>query len=367
MWTMRARAPGRAGGIVRTALSVALLAWAPSASRADAGAELRPTQTVRLDGVPERIVLCDVAGGTPALGASLGRRVVHVGRALAGETVLLDARRCEPPATTRPSVQCTLGRGPRAAHIDVRLTDRARRAGHAVFGERWEYRSLRLRRLVGQEAVSWVDDQVELPPDEVFEDRTVRRMPPPGPAAADACGTGFLVIRSHVHTGAALALYGLSRSGALESLAVSDALGAPERWRDIVGIGDVVGDRKLRVVEVTDPHSAGRLQLSELRDGKFEAVAGLDGYTTHRFGTARQGIGALMDLTGDGIPDIVVPTTDWKCLAAVSAGWGQLRELGRLSCAGASIVDIAVSDINGDGRDDLVALRADGTVEVWTR
>jgi hypothetical protein len=63
----------------------------------------------------------------------------------------------------------------------------------------------------------------------------------------------------------------------------------------------------------------------------------------------------------------VVATIDWKCLVAVSAARGALRELGRLSCGSAPIVDAVVADINGDGKDDLVAARADGTIEVWTR
>jgi hypothetical protein len=81
----------------------------------------------------------------------------------------------------------------------------------------------------------------------------------------------------------------------------------------------------------------------------------------------RQGIGALLDLTGDGVADIVVPTRDWKCLVVVTARGGTLREAGRLSCSDAPIVDVLAADLNGDGRDDLVAARADGTIEVWIR
>ncbi|MCW5748504.1 MAG: hypothetical protein KIT36_20110, partial [Alphaproteobacteria bacterium] len=263
--------------------------------RLDAGSP----RSVRVDGQPERFVMCDRPNGPPTLGVMLGRRVVAVQRALDGETVTLDWRHCEPPLSARPSVQCRVAGSAIAVHIDVRLTDRVRRAGRGTFGERWEYHALRLRRLRGEDAVSWVDDEVELPADELFEDRIVRdagRIDASGP---DACGMGFLVIRSHVLHGASLALYALSPSDGLDSLAVSEPLGGPQRWRDVIGIADVVGDGRPRIVEIADPHLVGRLQIDRIGDGRIEPVSVLDGYTSHRFGTPRQGIGALLDFTGD--------------------------------------------------------------------
>lgn len=333
---------------------------------AENGLDVGPVRSVRIDGKPERLVVCDLAGQAPVVSVMLGRRAVAVARALGGETVTLDPGACEPPVSARPSVQCSVGRAPQLMHIDVRLADRARRAGNGIFGERWEYRSLRLRQLSGDNVVSWVDHEVELPLDEVFEDRTVRHIDQPGTPSADACGIGFLVIRSHVRQGAALALYALSPSG-LESRAVSEPLGERERWRDVIGVADVVGDGRRRIVEVTEPHRAGRLQIDDIRAGRIEPEAGLDGYTTHRLGTGRQGVGALLDLTGDGVVDIVVPTSDWKCLAVVTARRGVLREVGRLSCGPALIVDVLAVDLNGDDRDDLVAVRTDGTIEAWFR
>ena len=348
------------------ALWAVLLAWALPAS-AENGLDVGPVRSIRVDGRPDRFVVCDQAGHAPVVSVMLGRRAVAVARALGGETVVLDPSACEPPLSARPSVQCSVGHAPQLMHIDVRLADRARRAGNGIFGERWEYRSLRLRQLSGDNVVSWVDHEVELPLDEVFEDRIVRHIDQPGTPPADSCGVGFLVIRSHVRQGAALALYALSSSG-LESRAVSEPLGTRESWRDVIGIADVVGDGRRRIVEVTEPHQAGRLQIDDIRAGRIEPESTLDGgYTTHRFGTARQGIGALLDLTGDGIADIVVPTSDWKCLAVVTARRGVLREVGRLSCGSALIVDVLAADLNGDNRDDLVAVRADGTIEAWFR
>ncbi|HJQ57634.1 MAG TPA: hypothetical protein VJ890_12045 [Vineibacter sp.] len=348
------------------ALAVTLAAVASSAI-ADTALDVRPPRGARVDGRPDRFVVCDRPGSTQILGIAVGGRVVSAARLLAGETAALDPKRCEPPAMARPSVQCDLGSGAGVVNIDVRLTDRGRRLGQAIFGDRWEYRALRMRRLVGTESVTWADYQIELPADEMFEDRVVRHVGPVGGTRSDACGSGFLVIRSHVRHGAALTMYSLAHAVGLEPRAVSEPLGAPDRWRDVVGIADVVGDGRPRIVEVTEPHLIGRLQVNDLRDGRILAAVSRDGYTTHRVGTMRQGIGALVDLSGDGIADIVVPTSDWKCLAVLTALRGQLRELGRLSCAESPLVDVLATDLDGDGKDDVVAIRADGTLEAWMR
>ena len=344
-------------------LVLAVCAWPASAEN---GLDVGAARSVRIEGKPERFVVCDQAGRAPVISVMLGRRAVAVANALGGETVALDPVACEPPVSARPSVQCSVKRAPQPIHIDVRFADRARRAGSGVFGERWDYRSLRLRQLSGDNVVTWVDHEIELPLDEVFEDRIVRHIDEPGAPSADSCGIGFLVIRSHLRQGAALTLYALSASG-LEARAASEPLGMRERWRDVIGVADVVGDGRRRIVEVTEPHGAGRLQIDDIRVGRIEPESTLDGYTTHRLGNSRQGIGALLDVTGDGVADIVVPTSDWKCLAVVTARGGVLREAGRLSCSTAPIVDVLAADLNGDERADLVAVRADGTIEAWFR
>lgn len=326
--------------------------------------DIPPTRSGRIDGRPERFLVCDQPDGTFVMGVSVGRQVVSIAAALEGKILALDPRRCDPPPSARSSVQCNVGKGPSATLVDVRYAERARRVGQGLFGERWEYRSLRLRQMRGRESVSWTDHEISLPTDELFEDRAVRHV---GSPAGEACGVGFLVIRSHRHLGAALALYALGATPELEARAVSAPLGGPDRWRDVIGVADVVGDGRMRIVEIIDPHQFGRLQIDTVGDGRIEPSATLDGYTSHRFGTLRQGIGALLDMTGDGIADIVLPTSDWKCLALVSARRGVLREIGRLSCRESPIVDVLATDINRDGRDAIIAARADGTIEVWVR
>ena len=347
----------------------ALAAWAgllAAPAVADMGVDTRPARTARLDGSPARFLFCDQPGGAIVVGIAVGRRVIEAGPALDGRTATLDPRRCEPPESARPSVQCSVGAPPVITYVDVRLANRARRLGHGIFGERWEYSSLRLRLLSGVDAVSWVDHEIGLPADEYFEDRSVRHILAAGTASSDACGMGFLVIQSHVRDGAALVLYALAPLTGLTPQVVSDPLGTPALWRDVIGVADVVGDGRLRVVEVVEPHGRGRLQLNEVRNRRFEPGAGLEGYSSHRLGTPRQGIGALLDLTEDGAAEIVVPTGDWKCLAFVSAGSGELRETGRW-CSESPIVDVVAGDLDGNGRKDLLLVRADGTLAAWTR
>jgi hypothetical protein len=220
--------------------------------------------------------------------------------------------------------------------------------------------------LSGVDAVSWVDHKIDLPADEFFEDRSVRHVAAAGAAPSDACGMGFLVIQSNPREGAALVLYALAPLTGLTPKVVSDPLGTPALWRDVIGVADVVGDGRLRVVEIVEPHGRGRLQLDEIRDRRFEPGAGLDGYSSHRFGTSRQGVAALVDLTEDGIAEIAVPTADWKCLAFISASRDELRERGR-SCSESPIVDVVAADLDGNGRKDLLLARANGTLAAWTR
>jgi hypothetical protein len=345
------------------ALAAAMAAGAVSPAGAENAWDTPPTRSVRIEGRPDRFLVCDQPGGPSIVGVALGRQVVSVAAALVGRTVALDPQRCDPPPPARASVQCNLGQGASSTLVDVRYAERMRRAGRGIFGERWEYRSLRLRQMRGREAVSWIDHEIELPEGDLFEDRVVRHV---GTRSEDGCGLGFLVIRSHRQDGAGLALYALA-AAELQSRAVSAPLGSADRWRDVIGMADVVGDGRQRIVEVVDPHRSGRLQLDTIVEGRIEAAATLDGYTSHRFGTLRQGIGALIDLTGDGVADIVVPGSDWRCLALVTARRGMLREIGRLSCGEAPIVDVLAIDLDRDGRTDMLSVRADGTIEAWMR
>ncbi len=333
---------------------------------ADMDLDTRPARTVRIEGKPTGFLFCDQPGGAIVVGVAVGRRVIEARPALEGRTVTLDARRCEPPDSARPSVQCSVGTPPVITYVDVRLADRVRRVGRSIFGEQWEYSALRLRLLSGVDAVSWVDHKIDLPADEFFEDRSVRHVVAPGTAPSDACGVGFLVIQSHVRDGAALVLYALAPLTGLTPQVVSEPLHAPALWRDVIGAADVVGDGRLRVVEIVEPHGRGRLQLNEIRNRRFEPGAALDGYSSHRPGTPRQGVGALLDLTADGIADIAVPTTDWKCLAFVSATTDALRESGR-ACGDSPILDVVAGDLDGNGRKDLLLVRANGTLAAWTR
>lgn len=137
-----------------------------------------------------------------------------------------------------------------------------------------------------------------------------------------------IVVRSLIDYGSALAILGL-RDGKLDFLAQSPAVGVPMHWMNPVGFADFDGDKKLEAVAVMMPHEVGILTLFKLQDGALIPIATANGFSNHVFGTQEPNLGAVVDMNGDGRPDIVVPDFERRNLRIVTLWGDDFLDLGK--------------------------------------
>lgn len=174
--------------------------------------------------------------------------------------------------------------------------------------------------------------EAALPPGQYFEDLE--------PRLADVDGDGrdeVLVVRIRPDKGASLALYADREGcddgggGGLGLLAETRPVLQPEAWLNPVGVADFDGDGKPEIALVSAPHAdgGGALEIYRFADGRLVKAAQAAGYANHVMGSPILRLSAIVDLNGDGLPDIVLPTSDRQSVAVVSFAGGTLRELRR--------------------------------------
>ncbi|MCV6586099.1 MAG: FG-GAP-like repeat-containing protein [Marinibacterium sp.] len=138
---------------------------------------------------------------------------------------------------------------------------------HGVLGDAIEYAALRVDGPDGSATF-------ELPRDLVFEDLAPRLWDVDGDGAPEV-----VVVESHVHKGARLAIYG-SRG----RLAATPFIGTRFRWLAPVGAADLDGDGHTEIAYIDRPHLARILRIWRFRDGGLEPVAQAGGLSNHRIG-----------------------------------------------------------------------------------
>ncbi len=229
--------------------------------------------------------------------------------------------------------------------------------GHGVLGDAIEVSALAVRHPQGD------TQYLRLPADTVFEDRY--------PRFADLDGDGkpeIVLVRSTVSAGAGLAAIDPGASGvAPRIVAEADPIGRPNRWLNPVGAGDVDGDGKVELLAVVTPHIGGTLTAYRMTRGKLAPVYSISGFSNHGIGTRELALSLVGDMTGDGVPDALVPDATRRAMLLVTFPNGKpfvaeiFREPDEITHRA------TLYDTDGDGVRELVYGLADGAIVVRRR
>lgn len=225
------------------------------------------------------------------------------------------------------------------------------RYDHGVLGDAVEAGGLGLRM---------DDDRVEtlsLSKDAVFEDRV--------PRIVDIDGDGVdevVAVKSYLSAGAALAVIETSDRG-LRLAAESEPIGTTYRWLNPVGVGDFDNDGRNEIAAVITPHLGVILRLFEWRDDKLVEDGEQWGFSNHASGSPEQGLGAIADVNGDGVVDLIVPDGSRVDLRVVTFKGGKFKELAKIANADSIGLAVIAQDLNGDGRAEVV-MAPGGTLKV---
>ena len=198
--------------------------------------------------------------------------------------------------------------------------------------------------------------EFRLPSESVFEDLY--------PRLADIDGDGsdeILVVRSYLDRGAALAVIKI-QADRLAIVAETPALGRSNRWLNPVGVADFDGDGQNEIALVETPHIGGVLKLYRWREDRLLLVASFAGVSNHAIGSRALALSAVLDANGDGVPDLLIPDQSHRRLLILTFTGGHLAEIAAIPHPHRIVTDIAVADLDGNGKADAVYALADGTV-----
>lgn len=177
----------------------------------------------------------------------------------------------------------------------------------------------------------------------VFEDRT--------PRLVDLNGDGqmeVVTIVSFLNAGGSVAVFGL-KDGRLVQKAASEPIGRSNRWLNIAGIADFAGLGRKQIAYVETPHIGGTLILLDWQGTSLKNIASSRGFSNHRNGAREQRVSAVVDVDGNGRPDLALPSDNWRVLRFMRIDGGRWTEHARLDLPGR--VDPAIVPVKGvDGR-----------------
>lgn len=188
------------------------------------------------------------------------------------------------------------------------------RYAHGVLGDRIEWSGLEATLADGARV------RFEIADGSVFEDIA--------PRLADIDGDGdreAWTIRADATDGARLEAYGVE-NGELRRVYAGPAIGTGYRWLNPIGVGDLDGDGKAEAAYVETPHIGGIVTVLRPEDARLEIIARLGGYSTHKIGSLRLDLAALIDVDRAGGLEILLPTQPRDRIAVLSFDNGQIAE-----------------------------------------
>ncbi len=259
-----------------------------------------------------------------------------------------------------PDARVTVGRRDIRSAWLIRPT---RRYAHGVLGDDVEAGGLAIYNTAGRRVT------FELPEREVFEDRMARLVDLDGNDQTDE----IVVVRTHVRKGASLAVFahrGEGEGERLEMLAGTPFIGRANRWLNPAAAGDFDGDGRREIAWVETPHINGVLKVGRLeRAGggwRMKVLAALPGFSNHRAGSRELQGAVAVDWNGDGRPEIVLPSADYRRMMVVTFADGRLRVLDEIPFDGEMMFPVLAGDLDGDGRGEVYIVTKDGRLLAFT-
>lgn len=213
---------------------------------------------------------------------------------------------------------------------------------HGILGDATEASGFHLRLVGGGRR------ELFLGSESVFEDLRVRLV--------DLTGDGLeeiLLIRSYLNRGAALAVYGLTSRG-LPPLGESPAIGLPNRWLNPAGAADFDGDGEVEVALIETPHIGGTLKIFALREEGLVLEASAPGFSNHAIGSRILDLSAVLDWDNDGRADLAVPDAGRGGMTVVALTAGRIVRLATQKHEAQIATAVLATDMNGDGRPELL-------------
>ena len=126
-----------------------------------------------------------------------------------------------------------------------------------------------------------------------------------------------IVVKSYLKRGSALAVIA-ERRGRYQIVAETPPLGAAHRWLAPAGIADFIGDGKLDIALVRQPHAVGTLELWNFNGNALHKIAEMPDVANHIAGSRALDMAAAADFDGDGVADLALPSLDRKTLRFIA-------------------------------------------------